>query len=174
MKNYKKSFTRLKKSFWVRNHKIPLVAFPGRQALAHRCTVSNDNGTLHRPTNHTKKNIERIRRALGSVTASALPLSLSTQRPWHSLTRRSETPPMGLGIDPHPMQRKTPQRRCPRPWGVFSQLDESQKMGAWPPRLNPINSLEVTSHFLALILLATFHEKLRKTTNNKQPFPYRC
>ena len=73
---------------------------------------------------------------------------------------------MGLGIDPHPMQRKTPQCRCPRPWGVFSQLDESQKMGAWPPRLNPINLLEVTSHFLALILLAIFYEK---NTKNNEP-----
>ena len=32
-----------------------MAAFPERQALAHRCTVSNDNGTLHRHTNNTKK-----------------------------------------------------------------------------------------------------------------------
>ena len=49
-----------------------MAAFPERQALAHRCTVSNDNGTLHRHTNHTKKHrtdTERARECHGLCPA---------------------------------------------------------------------------------------------------------
>ena len=63
-----------------------------------------------------------------------------------------KTPPLAAGTDS--ASPRTPSCRCPWPGGVFGQQTESQKMWAWPPRLNPIKSLEITSHFLALILLA--------------------
>ena len=138
-----------------------MAAFPERQALAPRCAVSNDKGTLHR--------LPTIRKKHRTVTGRA--------REYHSLCPAFESlnstavtlPDAPVGTPPHGLRHRSPcNGSCltidaQDHGGVLGQPTENQNM-----RMASTTKSDETigghAHFLVLSLLAI----LRKITKNNE------